>query len=318
MKKRARLSVQTLEAREVPAQFGIPWANGQALTVSFAPDGANVDGDANELAALMDRSGLSPDVWRTEILRAFQAWAAIADLNIGQVSDSGAPLGMSGHEQADSRFGDIRIFAVPLSGSVVAITTPPGDLGGTRAGDIILNSNYNFGAGGYDLYTVLRHEAGHALGVGNSPDLTSAMYEFYQGTRTGLSADDVAKARALYGTRPAATWEPAGGNDATAAATVLGGTGTLVSYGDLASTGSEREVAAIHSVKLSRAQPLVGLRVPNFERRRCVIGMSDLGRRSGFRVQNEHCDSLPIGAEPRIEHFSVRPLGQCDCLASGQ
>jgi hypothetical protein len=236
MKKRARLSVQTLEAREVPAQFGIPWANGQALTVSFAPDGANVDGDANELAALMARSGLSTDVWKAEILRAFQAWAAYANLNIGVVGDSGAALGVSGREQADSRFGDIRIFAVPLDGNVVAITTPPGDLGGTRAGDIILNSNYNFGAGGYNLYTVLLQEAGHAIGVANSPDLASAMYEFYQGPRAGLSGEDAAKAQALYGVRSTTVWEPSGGNDSTPTATVLTGSGTLVTYGDLAST----------------------------------------------------------------------------------
>jgi hypothetical protein len=236
MKNRARLSVQSLEAREVPAQFGIPWANGTALTVSFAPDGASVDGDANHLAALMARSGLSPQAWQSEILRAFQAWAAYADLNIGVVSDAGAALGVSGMEQADPRFGDIRIFAAPLDGNVVAITTPPGDLGGTRTGDIILNSNFTFGAGGYDLYTVLLQEAGHALGVGNSPDLTSAMYEFYQGPRGGLSADDVARAQALYGVGPTNQWEPAGGNDSTAAATGLTGSGTLVGYGDLASS----------------------------------------------------------------------------------
>ena len=61
---------------------------------------------------------------------------------------------------------------------------PPGDVAGTRTGDIILNSNYNFGVGPVsprDLYTVFLQEAGHALGVGNSPNPASAMYEFYQG-----------------------------------------------------------------------------------------------------------------------------------------
>ena len=68
--------------------------------------------------------------------------------------------------QADPRFGDIRVFAVPLSTSDLAITTPPGDLAGTRPGDIILNSNYTFGVGPtarYDLYTVLLQESGQRV-----------------------------------------------------------------------------------------------------------------------------------------------------------
>jgi Matrixin len=236
--KRAQLSVEALEAREVPAQFGIPWANGTALSVSFAPDGATVDGSQSELFTLMAESGLTPAQWQAEILRAFQAWAALADLNVGVVSDNGAALGVSGKEQADTRFGDIRIFAAPLDSNVLAITTPPGDLGGTRTGDIILNSNYNFGVGAgafRDLFTVFLQESGHAFGVGNSADTGSAMYEFYRGVRTGLNAEDVSRIQSLYGARPATNWEPATGNDSTASASALPGTGTNLTYGDLAS-----------------------------------------------------------------------------------
>ena len=235
--RRTRLTVEGLEGRDVPATFGIPWPNGTALTVSFAPDGANVDGSASELHALMARSGLSPAVWQKEILRAVQSWASRADLNVGVVADDGSALGAAGRPQADPRFGDIRIFAVPLSSGVLAITTPPGDLAGTRTGDIILNSNYNFGvAAGAQrhLYTVFLQEFGHALGIGNSPNPSSAMYEFYQGRRTGLSAEDVSRVEALYGARPTRTWEPADGNNTRSAATGLGGTDVRVTYGDVA------------------------------------------------------------------------------------
>src|SRR5206468_4121069 len=169
--RRTRLTVEALERRDVPATFGIPWADGTAVTVSFVPDGADVDGSANQLQALRARSGVSTAVWQKQILRAFQAWTAKADLNIGVVADDGSPLGAAGMPQADPRFGDIRVFAVPLSSSVLAITTPPGDLAGTRTGDIIRNSNYNFGVGAgaqRDIYTVFLQEAGHALGIGNS------------------------------------------------------------------------------------------------------------------------------------------------------
>ena len=235
--RRTRLTLDGLERRDVPATFGVPWANGTALTVSFVPDGADVDGSANQLQAVMARSGLSAAVWQREILRAFQAWASRADLNVGVVGDDGSALGAAGNPQADPRFGDIRIFAVPLSSSLLAITTPPGDLAGTRSGDIILNSNYNFGVGAgaqRDLYTVFLQEGGHALGIGNSPNTSSAMYEFYQGTRTGLSAEDVGRIQDLYGARPARTWEPAGGNNSASAATPLGGTDIRVTFGDVA------------------------------------------------------------------------------------
>jgi hypothetical protein len=118
--RRARLTIESLEPRDVPAQFGIPWPNPTALTVSFAPDGSDVDGAPSDLYALMARSGLSPTVWQTQILRAFQAWAAVADMNIALTGDNGSALGAPGFEQADARFGDIRIFAVPLSSNVLA------------------------------------------------------------------------------------------------------------------------------------------------------------------------------------------------------
>jgi hypothetical protein len=235
--RRTRLRVEGLERRDVPATFGVPWANGTALTVSFAPDGADVDGSANQLQALMARSGLCAAVWQKEILRAFQAWASRADLNVGAVSDDGSALGATGNPQADPRFGDIRIFAVPLSSNVLAITTPPGDLAGTRTGDIILNSNYNFGVGAgadRDLYTVFLQEAGHTLGIGNSPNTSSAMYEFYLGPRTGLSAEDIGRIQDLYGARPTRTGEPASGNDTPSAATPLDGTDVRITYGDVA------------------------------------------------------------------------------------
>jgi hypothetical protein len=239
---RVHLKLDALERRDVPATFGIPWPSGTALTVSFVPDGADVDGSANELYALMEESGLPPAVWQNEILRAFQAWTSQADLNIGLVPDDGSSLGVPGYEQADARFGDIRIFAVPLASSVLAITTPPGDVAGTRTGDIILNSNYNFGVGTgspRDLYTVFLQEAGHAFGVGNSPNQASAMYEFYQGPRTGLSAEDVTSIQHLYGARPTQTWEPETGNDSSSAATPLTGIDDRVTYGDVTSVSDQ-------------------------------------------------------------------------------
>lgn len=224
----ARPTLLTLEGRDLPATFGIPWPQPAAVTVSFAPDGADVDGTPSELHAHL----AGHPAWQNAILRALQQWAVVADLNFGVVSDDGSALGVAGQSQSDPRFGDIRIFAVPMSNSVLAITAPPGDIGGTRAGDIILNSNLAFGANGHDLYTVLLQEVGHAIGIGNSADQASAMYEFYHGRREGLSSGDQAAAVALYGARTDA-WEPAGRNDRKSKASPLGEGDNVRTLGDL-------------------------------------------------------------------------------------
>src|SRR5262249_25771599 len=143
--------------------------------------------------------------WQAAILRAVEAWAANANINVDVVADSGDPLGTPGAPQGDVRFGDIRIAARPLSDNVLAITPPSGFLGRTPTGDIVLNSNVLFSLQGDathdDLYTVLLQEVGHALGVANSTDPVSVMYEGYSGARAGLSAGDVAAIQALYGAR---------------------------------------------------------------------------------------------------------------------
>src|SRR5207247_5574033 len=135
------------------------------------------------------------------------------------------PIGITGSLQADSRFGDIRVAAAPEGPGVLAITSPVDLLAGTRSGDIVLNSAANLTIGGglfqYDLYSVALQEAGHALGIGNSLDITSPMFETYQGVRTGLTPGDIANLRALYGSRLADQYEGTAGNSTIASATKI-------------------------------------------------------------------------------------------------
>ncbi|MCL5746586.1 MAG: matrixin family metalloprotease, partial [Acidobacteria bacterium] len=49
-----------------------------------------------------------------------------------------------------------------------------------------------------DLFTVALHEAGHALGLAHSDKPGSVMYPYYR-QAAGLTADDIAGIRALYG-----------------------------------------------------------------------------------------------------------------------
>lgn len=204
MNNRIRLRVESLESREVPATFGVGWQS-RDITVSIAPDGAVVDGVKSDLLAKLSSSGVTETQFRDQVTRALQTWATAGNINFGWNSDDGSRIAETGMIQGDTRFGDIRIFGRPLAGNVLAITTPPSQLVETRSGDIIINTNMLFGIGAqpgkYDLYTTLLQETGHAVGLGNSSNNTSVMYETYSGVRTGLAATDVTALTSIYGQR---------------------------------------------------------------------------------------------------------------------
>jgi hypothetical protein len=198
--------LELLEDRCVPVTWGTPWPDPTHLSISFAPDGTPVDGTVSELSRAL--GAVAPAaVWQREVLRAYQTWAASADLNFHVVPDGGQPFGAAGRPQGDPRFGDLRLAAVPQAADVFGYATPYDLLAGTGSGDVRLNSSTDFGLGAparVDLFTVVLHEAGHALGLDHSPDPASVMSEPYQGARAGLGASDVAAIQALYGARPRA------------------------------------------------------------------------------------------------------------------
>ena len=216
------LTVEALEDRTTPVVWDSPWPDAGHLTVSFAPDGTAVRGQPS---ALFGELGSIPTAdWQREALRALQTWAAAANINLAVVPDQGTAFGTPGPLQGDPRHGDIRLGATNLGPMEIAATTPF-DLFGGWSGSVLLNTARSFSVGGAggaaDLYTVLLQEAGHALGVGNSLDPASAMFEQYQGPRTGLTAGDVADIQALYGARTPDQLEGRRGNGTLATATVL-------------------------------------------------------------------------------------------------
>src|SRR5207248_8411766 len=134
-----------------PSTFGRPWLDPQHLTLSFAPDGTAAGPLASNLSQTLN--AVAPaSTWQQEILRAFQTWAALGNVNIAVIPDRGDPLGASGLAEGDSRFGDIRVVGEALTPEVVATGGPFKLNGSTWGGDLVFNTNYPFGikqAGAY-------------------------------------------------------------------------------------------------------------------------------------------------------------------------
>lgn len=243
LKRRQRntLTFESLERRETPAQFGLPWVDAMHLTTSFAPDGAMAVNESSNLQSNLDAQ-LGRAAWQSAILKAMQTWSEAAGVNIGLTADSGVAFGTPGDLQGDTRMGDIRVGGFRMSPDVMAISSPPSSgLAGTIAGDIFINTQAKFTR--QSLYAAALHEVGHSLGVPNSTNPKSVMYTQVHGN-TSLSAEDVQAIRALYGVRPADANEGDKGNETLKNATrirfpsdsVYTGATPLVQFGDLTST----------------------------------------------------------------------------------
>jgi hypothetical protein len=202
-KRGYRPTLELLEDRTVPAVFQ-PWPDARHLTLSFMPDGTQIGTATSNLFQTLD--ALAPRAaWQREIVRAFQTWAAVANVEIGLVQDYGEAAGTGTNAQGDLRFGDIRIGAYVQSANVLATNTPYDPAAtGSWTGDVFLNSRFGFsvgGQGGPDLFTVFLDEAANVLGLPDSTDPASARYGSYVGAKGGLTAQDASDLQALYGAK---------------------------------------------------------------------------------------------------------------------
>jgi hypothetical protein len=147
-----------------------------------------------------------PAGFHTAVTSAFAAWSAVADLTFVMVGDDGAPF------NAATTSGDIRLgghaFDGP-SGTLAHGYFPPAN-GFTAAGDIHFDTaelwKLGFGGPGFNIFNVLAHEIGHAIGLGHTGVPGSLMNPFYTEAVIGPQADDIAGAVFIYG--PTAVPEP--------------------------------------------------------------------------------------------------------------
>jgi hypothetical protein len=206
---RRLIACEALEPRELLSGLGTDytlmggqWNNSQTITYSIAPDGVQWGGGVNNVNATLDAQygGTS---WENLIAKALQTWAAATNLNFVEVPDGAYNFNAPGVNEGDPDFGDIRIGGYNFgTTATIAQTYGPPPNGTTGAGDVMLNTGFNFAPGShYDLESVLIHELGHSLGLGESPQPTAAMYGDYEGIRETLSNYDIEGIQSLYGAR---------------------------------------------------------------------------------------------------------------------
>jgi hypothetical protein len=202
------------------ATTGMLWPKPKLISYSFVPDGTSIGGVPSDLQQTLNASFPTAS-WKAQFAKAAAAWQKMANVNFTLVSDNGAPLGVSGNMQNDSRFGDIRIGGYAMSGNILAFAyLPPPANGGTSAGDILFNTSQSWQIDGttYDLMTVAIHELGHSLGLSHSDTNTAVMWPSYTGSKQVLATDDTSGIRSIYNSRQNDFFDANGSNDIASSA----------------------------------------------------------------------------------------------------
>lgn len=170
---------------------------GATVTWSLMPTGTSCSGECvGSITALAD---FLPAGFLSVVEGSFAAWSAVANLTFIQVADDGAAF------NAATTSGDIRLGGHFMDGpnGVLAHGYYPPSNGDSAAGDIHLDTSDTWRLGfvdpGFDLFQVLTHELGHALGLDHSLVANSLMNASYTENFWGPQADDIAGMQALYG-----------------------------------------------------------------------------------------------------------------------
>jgi hypothetical protein len=134
---------------------------------------------------------------RSEIERAFREWAKYAKVSF-VAGGSALTARTIAIQFARGYHGDGYPFD-GLGGVLAHTFYPAPPNAEPLAGDMHFDADETWRIGlDTDLFTVALHEAGHALGLGHSDRPGTVMYPYYR-FATGLTADDIAGIRALYG-----------------------------------------------------------------------------------------------------------------------
>lgn len=187
-------------------------------------------------------------VYQATIVRAFEAWEAVANIDFVQVSD--AP-------NVHIRVGNLDIDGRPQPGESSTL----GQAVTWYVGETYRAAQVFFDVDAYDqdwFYQVAVHEIGHAIGLDHSLYASSIMYAQTnaQNVTGALTPDDIAGVVAIYGAKTAAATDLAG-DLATLATLTLGGKASSVINGQGDQDWFRLDLAADQAYQLSLS-PLQG------------------------------------------------------------
>lgn len=191
-----------------PGKWGSPvMGTGATVTWSLMPTGTSctAEGAGCSITSFADAM---PTGWLSAVNSAFSAWSSVANLTFVQVADDGAAF------NAGTTSGNIRLGLHAFDGAfgVLAHGYYPPNNGNSAAGDIHFdiaeNWKLGFGGAGFNLFQVLAHELGHALGLNHTAVPGSLMNPYYTEAFVGPQADDIAGMQFIYGARPHDVPEP--------------------------------------------------------------------------------------------------------------
>jgi hypothetical protein len=170
--------------------FGHPlkWADPLNITWSFYSVGQPTEGIFSD--ALPSNS-----VFTQDIIDAFAAWSAVANINFIQVVDSGASDIRLGWEHID---GPSKILAETYYDSGFGGHLVDADIG-FDSGDPWTLSGGDEKSQGAPFFITALHEIGHALGLDHYNAQSAVMNAFIDPSLTGLTIHDINGIVALYG-----------------------------------------------------------------------------------------------------------------------
>jgi hypothetical protein len=169
------------------------------LTLSFSPDGTDIDGRNSALFAHLNQVGPTA-TWQQAIVDAFQSWALHTNADVARIPDGGQTFGVPGQSLGDPRFGDVRVGAIPMRPNVYALAVTRGFVAGTWSGDLLFNTQVNL-ASADEVFRIALHEAGHIFGLDHNQDPGSAMYATGLPSVTQPSTSDLDELWARFGHR---------------------------------------------------------------------------------------------------------------------